>query len=117
MTRKDNRITLVNVIFFFNAYKNLSKNELNNLSDTARDVFYFVLPFVEKLKLRDFVNLRVVEDRIQDLDSINCGIFQVYFYDNLFNPDKNSKVQSKVKLSKKTTEVLLLLILLNFTFR
>ena len=30
----------------------------------------------------------MVEDRVQDLDSVICGIFQIYFYDNLFNPNK-----------------------------
>ena len=78
---------LVNIKFSLNACKNLSKNEFNNLSDTARDFFYFVQSFGDKLKLRDFVNLWVVEDRIQDLDSVTCGIFQIYFCSNLFNAD------------------------------
>ena len=50
------------------------------------------------LKLRDFVNLWVVEDLIQDFDTVICNIFQIYFYDNLFNSDKNSKMQNKTKL-------------------
>ena len=78
---------LVNIKFSLNACKNLNKNELNNLSDTARDFFYFVQSFGDKLKLRDFVNLWVVEDRIQDLNSVTCGIFQIYFCGNLFNAD------------------------------
>ena len=49
----------------------------------------------------------MVEDRIQNLDSVTCGIFQIYFYDNLFNPDQNSKIQNKTKLIKKTIETLL----------
>ena len=49
----------------------------------------------------------MVEDRIQDLDTVTCGIFQIYFYDNLFNPDKHSKIQNKTKLNKKTIEILL----------
>ena len=49
----------------------------------------------------------MVEDRIQSLDSVTCGIFQLYFYDNLFNPYENSKVQDKAKLNKKTIETLL----------
>ena len=85
----------------------MRKNELDNVSDTARDFFYFVQSFDNKLKLRNLVNLWVVEDRIQDLDSVTCGIFQIYFYGNLFNPDKNSKIQNKTKLNKKTIETLL----------
>ena len=49
----------------------------------------------------------MVEDRVQDLDSSTCGIFHLYFYDNLFNPDENSKIQGNTKLSKKTVETLL----------
>ena len=49
----------------------------------------------------------MVEDRLQDLDSVTCGVFQVYFYNNLFNPDQNSKMQNKKRLKKKTIETLL----------
>ena len=59
----------------------------------------FILFSLLELKLCDFVNLSVVEDRIQDLDSITCGIFQINFYDNLFNPNKNCKIQNKIKLT------------------
>ena len=68
---------------------------------------FFIQAFGNKLKLRNFVNIWMVEDRVQDLDSSNCGIFQLYFYDNIFNPDENSKVQDKDKVNKKTTEALL----------
>ena len=36
LTRTDKKVTLVNIKFSLNACKNLSKNELNNLSDTAK---------------------------------------------------------------------------------
>ena len=49
----------------------------------------------------------MLEDRIQDLDTVSCGIFQIYFYDNLFNSDQNSKIQNKKSLNKKTVETLL----------
>ena len=49
----------------------------------------------------------MVEGRIQDLDSATCGIFQIYFYDNLFNPDEKSRIQGETKLNKKTVEMLL----------
>ena len=49
----------------------------------------------------------MVEDRIQDLNSVTCGMFQLCFYDNLFNSNENSKIQDKSKLNKKTIETLL----------
>ena len=49
----------------------------------------------------------MVEDRLQDLDSSTCGMFQLHFYDNLFNPNKNSKIQNDTKLTKRPVETLL----------
>ena len=49
----------------------------------------------------------MVEDHIQDLDSVTCSIFQIYFYDNLLNPNENRQIQNKAKLNKKTIEILL----------
>ena len=36
---------------------------------------------------------------------MTCGIFQIHFYGNLFNPNQNSKIQNKAK--QKTIEILL----------
>ena len=55
LTRTDNKITLVNIKFNRSACKNLSKNELNNLSDTPWDFFYFIQSFGNKVKLYNFV--------------------------------------------------------------
>ena len=91
MTRTDSKITLVNIKFSLNACKSLTKKELDTLSNTATNFFHFIQALGNKLKLRDFVNIWVVEDRVQDL----------YFYDNLFNPNKNSKIQDKKRLNKR----------------
>ena len=106
MTRTEKKITLVNIKFNLNACKNLSKKELDALSDTATNFFHFIQAFANRLKLRDFVNIWMVEDRVQDLSSMTCGIFQLYFYDNLLNPNGNSKIQNLKWLNKKTTETL-----------
>ena len=79
LPRTDNKITLVNVKFSLNACKNLTKNEPDNLSDKARDFFYFIQSFGNKLKLRDFVNLWVVEDCIQDLNTVTSIFFKYTF--------------------------------------
>ena len=49
----------------------------------------------------------MVEDRIQDMESSTFRIFQLYFYENLFNPDENSKNQNETKFKKTTVETLL----------
>ena len=107
MTRTDNKITLCNIRFNLNACKNLSVEEIDALSDTASNFFRFIQAFGNKLKLRNFVNIWMVENRVQDLNSATGGIFQLYFYDNLFNPNENSKIQDKARLNKKTIEALL----------
>ena len=49
----------------------------------------------------------MVEDRVQDLNCVTCSIFQIYFLENLFNPNENRKIQDKKRLNKKTIESLL----------
>ena len=88
--------------------KKLKKQEeIESLSETARNFFYFINAFGIKLKLRSFVNVWMVEDKIQDLDSVPCGIFQIYIFENLFNPHKNSSIKGETKLKKTTVEKLL----------
>ena len=100
MTRTDNKITLCKIRFNLGACKNFSNDEIDSLSNTARNLFHFVFAFAIKLKLRNFVNIWMVEDRLQDLDSSTCGIFQLYFYDSLFSPRENSKIQNNTRLTK-----------------
>ena len=107
MDRADDKIMLCKVKFNLSACKHLTENEINSLSETTRNFFYFIQAFGIKLKLRGFVNIWMVEDRLQDLDSATWGIFQIYFYENLFNPEENSKIQGNAKLNKKTAEILL----------
>ena len=92
MTRTDNKITLVNIKFNLNTCKNSTKKELDALSDTTTNFFHFVQAFGNKLKLRYFVNIWMVEDRVLDLNSVTCSIFQ----------NANKKL-----LNKKTIETLL----------
>ena len=107
MNRTDQKITLCKIKFNLGACKELSKEEIDSHSDNARYFFYFVQTFGIKLKLRSFVNIWMVEDRMQDLESSTCGIFQVYFYENLFNPNENRNIQNETKLKKTTVETLL----------
>ena len=75
MNRTDQKVTLCKIKFNLGACKKLSKEEIDSLSDTARDIFYFVQASGIKLKLRSFVNIWMVEDRIQDLDSTTIICF------------------------------------------
>ena len=101
MTRTDNKITLCNIPFNLNGCKNLSVDELDALSNIASIIFSLMQALGNKLKLRNFVNIWVVKDRVQNLHFATCNIFQLYYYDNLFNHNENSKIQNKARLNKK----------------
>ena len=101
MDRTDKKITLCKVKFSLSACKELTEDEILSLSDTARQFFYFAQSFGNKLKLRSFVNIWMVEDRLQDLKTSTCGIFQIYFYKNLFDPEEKSKINGETRLTKK----------------
>ena len=103
MKRTYDKVTLVSIRFNLNTGKNLSKKEPDALSDTASIFFHFVEAFGNKLKLRDIANIWMVEDRVQGIDSVTCGIFQIYFYDDLFNQDQSSRK----RLDKIRIEILL----------
>ena len=49
----------------------------------------------------------MVEDRLQDLKIPTCGVFQIYFYKNVFEPGEESKINRDTWLTKKTIETLL----------
>ena len=64
-------------------------------------------------KLKDQKNqikIIIVEDQLQELITDTCGIFGLYFYENLFNPLSDSKIindEFQPKTNKKTIETLL----------
>ena len=49
MTRTESKITLSSTRFNLNAYKNLSVEERDALSDTASNFFHFIQDFGSKL--------------------------------------------------------------------
>ena len=49
----------------------------------------------------------MVDDELQKINTSTCGNFQLYFYKNLFDPEKNGKIQHHEKLTEKATETFL----------
>ena len=79
MRQTDDKITLVNIKFSMQTCKKLTSKEIENLSDTARDFFYFIQAFGNFLKVKDTLNIWIVEDPIQDIETVTGGIFQPFF--------------------------------------
>ena len=65
-----------------------SKSSTNN---TAQDFFHLLEQF-EKLKKTECMNILILQTNVEELLGSNCGLFQLYFYKNLFNPDEKSKI-------------------------
>ena len=53
------------------------------------------------------MNIIILENRVHDLLTTNCGSFQLYFYKNLFDPEEKSKILHHQKLTKNTLETLI----------
>ena len=96
MKRTDQKITLCKIKLNLGACKELPKKEIDSPSDTARDFFYFVQAFGIKLKLRSFVNIWMVEDRIQDLDSATSEYFNFISMKTSLIPTKTAKFKTKL---------------------
>ena len=76
------------------------------LTKTAQDLFYRMYEF-GRVHNNRIVDNFIVDDRLQDLASDTCGIFQLYFYTNLFLPKEDSKIENNTKLTMKTISTLL----------
>ena len=53
------------------------------------------------------MNILILENRVKNLLTSDCGPFQLSFYKNLFDPDEQSKILHHQKLTKNTLETLL----------
>ena len=58
-------------------------------------------------KIKDIVKVHLINDQLQKIETDTCGMFQLYFYFNLFMPFENSLIINDKKLSKSTIEKLL----------
>ena len=53
------------------------------------------------------MNILIVEHPAQELSSSICGLFQLYFYKNIFDPEEKSKIINHENLNKRTLEAIL----------
>ena len=77
------------------------------LLETARDFYHLLKRFYKNENIKKFVNVWLLEDPIQKMETSTCGPFQFYFYENLLLQDKNSDLHSYKNLTNLETETLL----------
>ena len=60
----------------------------HQLTDTAQN---HLLEQFAKLKKTECMNILILENNVEDLLGSTSGLFQLYFYKNLFDPDEKAK--------------------------
>ena len=103
--KEDNKITLITLKFSMNEYKKIKNGHTLRL--TTQDLLHLIYEFGKLNKVKDTIKIHSVDDQLQKIETDTCGIFQIYFYFNLFLPFENSSIIKNTKLSKKTIEKLL----------
>ena len=101
----DQKITLCEMKFSGSTWENMPHTKNEELTETAQ-IFFHLLQQFAKLKKTNDMNILILEQPVQDFTSSNCGIFQLYFYKKLFNPDEKSKIINYENLNKRTIEVI-----------
>ena len=106
LNKKDTKINLVSLTFSIQSYKKIKEKSLDNLTDTVKDFFHLLSKF-GKLRKQDKKKIILLDDQqLQELTTGACGIFQLYFYKNLFDPVSDSKIIGDEFLTKKTATLL-----------
>ena len=105
VNEKDNKVTLITLKFSMQEYEKI-KNK-NRLGETTIDLLDLMYKFGKKHNLRNEVIVHLVDDQLQMIKRDTCGMYQIYFYVNLFNPLENSSIIIEKILNKPTIEKLL----------
>ena len=105
LKKKDNKVTLVTLKFSMREYEKIRNG--HRLTTTTQDLLHLMYEFGKLHKINDVVTVHLVDDQLQKIETDTCGIFQLYFYVNLFTPLENSSIVNDKKLSKSTLEKLL----------
>ena len=97
--KKDKKVTMITLTFSMNEHEKI-KNA-NRLSTSTQDLLHLMNEFGKKYNLKDEVAVHFVDDQLQKTETNTCGIFQLYFHVNLFNPVEISQIISDKTLTKK----------------
>ena len=103
--KKKDKVMLVTLKFSMREYEKI--RNAHRLMTTTQDLLHLMFEFGKLHKINDVVTVHLVDDQLQKIETDTCGIFQLYFYVNLFTPLENSLIVNDKKLSKSTLEKLL----------
>ena len=100
------KLKLCSMKFCVDKWRQLPQKTRSQLTETAQNFFHLLEQFA-KLKQTSCMNIIILENRIQDLLSSDCGPFQLYFYKNLFDPFEKSGIVEHKNLTIKTLQTVL----------
>ena len=101
----DQTLTLGEMKFSVDSQENMTHTKKEQLTETAQNFFHLLQQFA-KIKKTNDTSILILEQPVQDLTSSSCGIFQLYFYKNLFDPNEKSKIINHENLNKRTIKVI-----------
>ena len=105
-SKSGQKLELCTMKFCVGTLQKMSHKRKDQLTDTAKNFFHLLEQFA-KLKKTHCMNILILENQIQELTSSTCGHFQLYFYKNLLDPDKKSKIVSHRTLNKSTLQTIM----------
>ena len=105
LKKKDKKITIISLKFSMKEYEKI-KTGLR-LRPTTQDLLHLIHEYGRLHNIKDFVTIYSVDEQLQRIETDTGGIFQLYFYYNLFVPFENSSVVEDNKLTWRTIEKLL----------
>ena len=105
--KKDAKVNLGSLTFSIKSYEKIKEKSLDNLTNTAKYFFHLLSEFGKMKKQKKEMKFILLDDQFQELTADTCGILQLYFYKNLFDPVRDSKIIDDEFLIKKTVTTLL----------
>ena len=103
--KKDQKITIILLKFSMKEYEKIKTG--HRLRPTTQDLLHLIYEYGRLHNIKDFVTIYSVDDQLQRIETDTCGIFQLYFYYNLFISFENSSIVEDNKLTWRTIEKLL----------
>ena len=83
----NNKLTLVIIKFSTEEYEKIKRSY--TLSKTTVYVLHLINSFGKHHNIKDKVKIDRVNDTPQMVEKDTCGMFQIYFYVNLFHQENN----------------------------
>ena len=103
--KSDRKITLISIRFSMQEYEKIK--DTKQLKTTTQDLLHLMYEFGKLHNVEDEITVFSLDDQLQKIETDTCGIFQIYFYYNLFNPFVDSSVVKDKVISKHTIQKLL----------